>query len=112
VRSPEGYYFKDHRSSPGREYEYIEFEAPVDVRELEAFVNFFKGDCPGGPHGEIRIEFEGRIYGARFAVAAEEGNMGRAGRGQGEYWTKIPVLEILKLSGSQRAAREVSRPER
>ena len=48
VRSPEGYYYKDHRSSPGREYEFIEFESPVDVRELEAFVNFYKGSCPGG----------------------------------------------------------------
>lgn len=112
VRSPEGYYFKDHRSSPGREYEFIEFKSPVDVREVEAFVNFYKGDCPGGPGGEVRIEFDGRVYGGRFSVAAEEGNMGRTGRGQGEYWTKIPVMEILKLSGPQRAARDVSGPER
>jgi len=40
TRSPEGYYYKDHRSSPGREYEFIEFEVPVAVREVEAFVNF------------------------------------------------------------------------
>ena len=106
VRSPEGYYFKDHRSSPGREYEFIEFESPVDVREVEAFVNFYKGDCSGGPQGEVRIEFDGRIYGARFAIAAEEGNMGRTGRRQAEYWTKVPVLEILKLSGTQRSARQ------
>jgi hypothetical protein len=106
VRSPEGYYFKDHRSSPGKEYEFIEFESPVDVREVLAFVNFYKGSCPGGPQGEVRIEFGGKIYGARFAVAAEEGNMGRNGRAQGEYWTKIPVTEILKLDGAQRADRE------
>src|SRR5205814_6534529 len=48
VRSPEGYYYKDHRSSPGREYEFIEFESAVDVREVEAFINFYKGSCPGG----------------------------------------------------------------
>ena len=46
TRSPEGYYFKDHRSSPGREYEYIEFESPVDAREVKSLVNFFGGSCP------------------------------------------------------------------
>lgn len=106
VRSPEGYYNKDHRHSPGNEYEFIEFESSVDVREVQALVNFYKGDCPGGPQGEVRIEFDGRVYGARFSVAADEGNMGRSGRGQGEFWTKIPILEILKISGAERAARE------
>ena len=104
VRSPEGYYYKDHRSSPGKEYEFIEFETPVDVREVEAFVNFYKGSCPGGPRGEVRIEFDGRIYGATFAIAADEGNQGRNDRSQGEFWTRIPVLEILKLDGRERAA--------
>ena len=103
VRSPEGYYYKDHRSSPGREYEFIEFESPVDAREVEAFVNFYKGNCPGGPQGEVRIEFDGRIYAAPFAISAEEGNLGRSGESQQEFWTRIPVQEILKLS--QRAAR-------
>jgi hypothetical protein len=98
VRSPEGYYYKDHRSSPGREYEFIEFESPVDAREVEAFINFYKGRCPGGPGGEIRIEFDGRIYGAPFSISAEEGNLGRSGQSQLEFWTRIPVQEILKLS--------------
>jgi hypothetical protein len=98
VRSPEGYYYKDHRRSPGREYEFIEFESSVDAREVEAFVNFFKGRCPGGPHGEVRIEFDGRIYGAPFSISAEEGNLGRSGQSQQEFWTRIPVQEILKLS--------------
>jgi hypothetical protein len=98
VRSPEGYYYKDHRSSPGREYEFIEFESPVDAREVEAFINFYKGRCPGGPHGEVRIEFDGRIYGAPFSISSEEGNLGRSGQSQQEFWTRIPVQEILKLS--------------
>ena len=99
-RSREGYYYKDHRSSPGKEYEFIEFESPVDIREVEAFVNFYKGSCPGGPRGEVRIEFDGRIYGAPFAIPAEEGNMGRTGRSQQEFWTRIPVQELLKIAPS------------
>jgi hypothetical protein len=98
LRSPEGYYYKDHRSSPGREYEFIEFDTPVNVREVQAFVNFYKGRCPGGPRGEVRIEFDGRIYGGPFSLSAEEGNLGRSGRSQEDFWTRIPVQEILKLT--------------
>jgi hypothetical protein len=99
-RSPEGYYYKDHRSSPGKEYEFIEFESPVDVREVEAFVNFYKGSCPGSPRGEVRIEYGGRIYSGSFSLPAEEGNLGRPGRSQEDYWTRIPIQELLKLPRS------------
>ncbi len=99
-RSPEGYYYKDHRASPGREFEFIEFEK-VDVRQVEAFVNFYKGSCPGGPHGEVRIEFDGRIYSAPFEISAAEGNRARSGPTQQDYWTRIPVQQILKLDSLQ-----------
>jgi hypothetical protein len=98
LRSPEGYYNKDHRSSPGKEYEFIEFESPVDIREVEAFVNFYKGRCEGGPLGEVRIEFDGHVYGAPFAITAPEGNLGQVGSRQQPFWTRVPVQEILKLS--------------
>jgi hypothetical protein len=97
-RSPEGYYYKDHRSSPGREYEFIEFESPVDARLVEAFVNFYKGSFPRGPRGEVRIEFDGKIYAAPFSIASSEGNQGRTGEAQEDSWTRIPVQQILKLS--------------
>jgi hypothetical protein len=96
-RSPEGYYYKDHRSSPGKEFEFIEFETPVDIREVEAYVNFYKGSSPGGPHGEVRIEFDGQIYGGTFSLDAPRGNRGRTGDDQRDYWTRIPVQEILKI---------------
>jgi hypothetical protein len=106
-RSPEGYYFKDHRSSPGREYEFIEFETPVDVRDVRASVNFYGGSCPAGPHGEVRIEFLNRIYVGNFEVAATEGNQGRSGRSQGRFWTEIPVQEILRINEARQAASAV-----
>jgi hypothetical protein len=96
-RSPEGYYNKDHRSSPGREYEFIEYDTQVDIREVEAYVNFYKGSCPGGPQGEVRIEFDGKIFGAPFSLRASEGNLGEPGRSQSAYWTRIPVQEMLRL---------------
>jgi len=104
ARSPEGYYYKDHRSSPGREYEFIEFETPVDVREVEAFVNFYKGSTPEGPGGEVRIEFDGRIYSGKFLIEASEGNRGRTGGKQEQFWTRIPVQQILRISAASEHA--------
>ena len=102
TRSPEGYYFKDHRTSPEREYEFIEFETPVDVWQVEALVNFYEGRSPGGLSGEVRIEFEGKIFAAQFSLAVSHGNKGRSGRSQGEYWTRLDVPAILKLRDANR----------
>jgi hypothetical protein len=108
-RSPEGYYFKDHRSSPGREYEFIEFESPVDVRNVRAFVNFYGGSCPGGPRGEVRLEFLNRIYSGTFAIASPNGNQGRSGPAQADFWTQIPIQEILRINDAPQHAASASR---
>lgn len=105
TRSPEGYYNKDYRSSPEREYEFIEFQKPVDVREVEVMVNFYKGSAPGGPSGEVRIEFDGKIYSGRFAIAADHGNEGRSGESQRSFWARIDVPRLLKLPQLHVAAR-------
>jgi hypothetical protein len=97
TRAAEGYYFKDHRSSPDRDYEFIEFETPVDVNRVQADINFYKGDAPSGPAGEVRIEFEGRIYSSQFTIASERGNKGRSGSSQASYWAHIDVPAILGL---------------
>ncbi len=96
-RSPEGYYFKDHRSSPDREYEFIEFEEPVNLWELEVRVNFFEGESQEGIAGEVRIEFEGRIYTGTFQIEASHGNQGRTGPTQRACWTRIDIPQLLKL---------------
>ena len=97
TRASEGYYFKDHRSSPDRDYEFIEFESPVDVYRVRADINFYKGDAPNGPAGEVRIEFEGRVYSGNFNIVSERGNKGRSGNSQARYWAHIDVPAILGL---------------
>jgi len=97
TRAAEGYYFKDHRSSPDREYEFIEFESPVDVYRVEADINFYKGESPNGPGGEVRVEFGGRIYSGQFAIEATHGNKGRVGSSQTRYWAHIDLPTILGL---------------
>ena len=100
MRSPEGYYFKDHRSSPDREYEFIEFETPVDVWQVEAQVNYYEGRTPEGPRGEVRIEFDGRIYTGEFSLGADHGNRGRAGTREERCWTVLDVPALLHLRPS------------
>jgi hypothetical protein len=97
TRSPEGYYYKDHRSSPDREFEFVEFEAPVDVWKIDAAINFYKGSAPEGARGEVRIEFDSRIYTGDFSIAAAHGNEGRSGNDQRQFWTRIDLPKILKL---------------
>ena len=96
TRSPAGFYFKDHRSSPDREHEFIEFTAPVDVRQVEVHVNYYEGRMDQ-PAGEVRIEFQGRIYSGDFALAAERGNKGRGGDEQRKFWTRISLAQVLGL---------------
>lgn len=103
TRAPEGYYFKDHRHSPDREYEFIEFEAPVDVWRVQAAVNFYAGNLGEGPTGEVRVEFEGKIYSGRFDLPASRGNKGREGSSERAYWTRLDIPAIVGLS-EQRAA--------
>jgi hypothetical protein len=97
TRTPEGYYFKDHRSSPDHEYEFIEFTEPVDAHQVEAHINFYEGKTPGGPGGEIRIEFQGRIYTQSFILEADHGNQGRGGDRQRAFWTVINIPQVLEL---------------
>jgi hypothetical protein len=95
AQSPEGYYYKDHRASPERDYEFIEFETPVDIRQVEAMVNFYGGEQAAQPTGEVRVEFEGRIYSGTFQLNGLHGNQGRGGPAQTDYWTRVNLLELL-----------------
>jgi hypothetical protein len=65
---------------------------------------FFAGSRDGGPVGEVRIEFEGRIYATPFELTAPRGNQGREGRSQTPYWFDIDVPSILRLRDPRRAA--------
>lgn len=97
-RSPEGFFDKDHRVSPDHDFEYVEFESPVDIREVEAAVNFYAGTVSAPVSGEVRVEFGGRIYSGAFTISALHGNEGRSGAGQREHWTTLNLSHLLRLS--------------
>jgi hypothetical protein len=104
TRCPEGYYYKDHRSSPGREYEFIEFTTPVDINEVEAMVNFYAGTARGGAAGEVRIEFDDKIYSGTFRIPGTEGNKGRLNPSQAQFWATVNIQEILHVRSPERVA--------
>jgi len=79
------------------------------VRSVRAFVNFYSGSCPGGPRGEVRIEFLNRIYSGTFAIASPQGNQGRSGPAQAGFWTQIPVPEILRINPAPPPAASAAR---
>ena len=88
--------------SPEREYEFIEFETPVDVNRVQADINYYKGESPNRPRmAKFVEEFEGRIYSGQFPIEATHGNKGRAGSSQTRYWARIDVPAILGLHGDQ-----------
>ncbi|GEM_PF-1261837 len=100
THAPEGYYYKDHRSSPEREYEFIEFTEPVDVRQAQASVNFYERRTPGGMNGEILIEFQGRIYTGQFELAGRS-RQPRPRRLEREFWDASDILKVLGLRSSR-----------
>lgn len=102
-RSPEGFYNKDFRSSPEGEYEFIVFETPVNLDSVEARINYYEGRI-ASPTGEIRIEFDGKVYSGKFELSARHGNEGRTGSSQTEYWTRINIRQILKLGDEPETA--------
>lgn len=75
TKSDLGVFFKDYQVSPTTEqgYETIAFSTPIDLRALQIFVNFYKGDAPQGVNGEVRISVDGRTYAKPFHISAQGG---------------------------------------
>ena len=93
-----GRFSKDWRNSPDAEraYEYIDFFKPIDVLDLDIWINFFSGEAPNGAKGTIRIWIEGQdgVWEAPFEIPS---NTGRAVpyRDGSPYWVKIDPRSVL-----------------
>ncbi|NKX63298.1 hypothetical protein HEP89_04240 [Labrenzia sp. 5N] len=102
-RSKLGSFFKDWTSSTkdALSYEFIEFNQPVDARELEIRVNFHSGKVPGGPKGAVRIWLEGQdgVWEQDFHMRAERGNRGNSSTRSG-HWITIDPLAVLNRQGT------------
>jgi hypothetical protein len=100
VRSADGYFNKDYLSAPGdKQFEYIEFNRPIDLNRVEVAVNLYSGDLPTGPEGIIRVWFNGQVYEAPFKLAAKSGSRGALPM-SGPYWLRLDLRKIVGLAPS------------
>jgi hypothetical protein len=51
--------------------------------------------------GEVRVEFENKIYSGNFHIEAENGNKGRMDDSQRSYWTRISLPALMRLADRQ-----------
>lgn len=93
----DGYYYKDHRASPDREYEFIEFDQPVQLDQVRAWVNLFEGQLSRSPVFEVRLEFENQIYVTQMSIDSKSGNRGRTGSEQNHCWVEIDIPGVMGI---------------
>jgi hypothetical protein len=102
--TPEGKYFHDYKTrNDGLDFEYVELNSGVDIRDIKVFVNYFRGHSQW-PQGKVVIRYGGRSYLGEFRIQANEGNRGHDSehRTISPFWTEIDVAGIIK-AGKQSA---------
>ena len=97
VQGPSGRYLHDFRDrNVGSDYEWVELWTSVDPNQVEAWVNYFKGETP--VRGTVCVYFQGRTYLSKFAIQATHGNSGqdKLVRSSSSYWTKLDIAKIIE----------------
>ena len=98
--SQEGFYYKDHRQSPDREFEFIEYHQPIRLDLIKVWVNFFEGQTEEAPEFEARIEFDRQIYSKMISIPSLQGNQGQTGSGHANCWVEVNLMELMGISTS------------
>ncbi len=80
--SDQGVHWKDYKSSPkqSRAFETIEFKVPLDLRQLQIVVNFYKGSAPQGVKAKLRLSVDGQVFAKSFVLKATAGNKSKGVR--------------------------------
>ncbi len=55
-------------------------------------MNYYGGECLGGPRGVVRAYVDGRIFEQPFHILASSGNFGAESR---DYWVRIDPVELF-----------------
>jgi len=106
ARTPEGVFYKDLVTDPRIPYglEYIEFDNPVDLRQLEVLTNFYGGTASAGDaRFTFRLWFEpssntgkGKVVEREFEFKAQRGNRGvRPMNRDSLHWIRINTLGLI-----------------
>lgn len=95
----EGKYFQDYRNAnDGLDYEFVELKAPVDIRQVSAWANYYGGNA-GPVKGKVIVYYEDKTYYGEFMLSAHAGNRGNEtnNRDSSLYWSKINLTKIVGL---------------
>lgn len=98
--SKEGRYFHDYRNRNDQlDYEYVELKAPVDLRQVSAWVNYYAGNA-AQVHGQVVVFYQGQRYVGEFTLGAGRGNQGSESRNRlkSPYWVQLDLLKLVGLS--------------
>ncbi len=98
--SKEGRYFHDYRNRNDQlDYEYVELKAPVDLRQVTAWVNYYAGNT-AHVHGQVVVFYQGQRHVGEFALGASRGNEGGDGRNRHKspHWVQLDLNKTVGLS--------------
>jgi hypothetical protein len=104
--SKEGRYSFDYRNRNDQlDYEYVELKAPVDLRQVSAWVNYYAGHA-AQVRGQVVVFYQGQRYMSEFALGASRGNEGGESRNRPKspHWVQLDLSKIVGLSAPVAAA--------
>ena len=82
------------RKDFGTGWEEVSLTQEVSPREIDLWVNFFRGMAPAqGVKAELRVAFAGTLYRWPVTLAAQTGNEGRVD--SPEHWRRIDIQQVL-----------------
>lgn len=104
-RNKDGELVKDFASAPPGIYgfETISFSHPVDIRQVEAAINFYSGENSDGATVEVRVFCDGRCYRRIVKIPATKGNRGEdlGERGRNQCWAVLDLPGIVETKSGE-----------
>lgn len=93
-QTPEGQHFKDLTNPEAKNgFEIVILNVPVNPKDLEVWVNTYKGKSEKGFSGEVRVIYSGHLMSYPFTIPGKHGTKGDASpsRDQDRAWVRIPT---------------------
>lgn len=89
-----GTHYKDFSNPDAKHgYEIAEINVPVKLKDLDIWVNVFKGESTQGFSGEVRVLYAGKLFSYPFSIPGTNGNGGAEtpSRNKSLSWSRIPT---------------------
>jgi hypothetical protein len=93
-QTPEGQHFKDFTNPDAKNgFEIVVMNVPVNPKDLDVWINTYKGKSPKGFSGEVRVLYSGHRMSYPFTISGNHGTKGddSPSREQNRAWVRIPT---------------------